>query len=76
MAIWIGTQDAFFPLETVRATRDALVQRGFTVQFTEMAFHTHDYYTRSGAINKEAWAFLKAQALPADPVFTRYEVRR
>jgi len=76
MAIWIGTQDAFFPLETVRATRDALVQSGFTVQFTEMAFHTHDYYTRSAAINKEAWAFLKAQALPADPVFTRYEVRR
>lgn len=76
VAIWVGTNDAFFPLAAVRATRDALVQRGFAVQLTEIRGHTHDYYSRSSEINKAAWAFLKEQALTADPVFASYQVQK
>ena len=76
LAIWVGTNDRLFPLATVRATRDALVQRGFAVELTEIKGHTHDYYSRSSEINKGVWGFLKLHALKEDPVFTKYDVAR
>lgn len=75
LAIWVGTNDAFFPLDAVRATRDMLLKNGFAVELTEIFRHTHDYYSRSGAINAEAWAFLKTKALSEDPVFQKYDVK-
>ncbi len=75
IAIWVGTNDRFFPVETVNATRDFLAGRGIPVQLTTMAGHTHDYYGRASAINKQAWAFLKGQALAVDPVFTKYDIK-
>jgi poly(3-hydroxybutyrate) depolymerase len=74
MAIWVGTDDAFFPLVAVRATRDALNAKGFNTQLTEIKNHTHDYYGRSGDINTQAWAFLKDQKLSADPKFQQYQL--
>src|SRR4051812_12712970 len=44
MAIWVGTNDSFFPLSDVRATRDAFRTQGFTIEVTEMPGHTHWYY--------------------------------
>lgn len=76
IAIWVGTNDAFFPLAAVRATRDSLVQRGIPAQLAEISGHTHDYYSRSSEINKAAWAFLKQHALTADPVFTKYQIEK
>jgi poly(3-hydroxybutyrate) depolymerase len=76
LAMWVGTNDRLFPLAAVRATRDALVQRGFAVELTEIQGHTHDYYSRSSEINKGVWGFLKLQALKQDPVFTKYDVAR
>lgn len=76
IAIWVGTNDAFFPLAAVRATRDALVQRGIPAQLTEIRWHTHDYYGRSSEINKAAWAFLEQHALTADPIFAKYEIAK
>jgi poly(3-hydroxybutyrate) depolymerase len=76
LAIWVGTSDAFFPLDAVRATRDALTTRGFSVQLTEIFRHTHDYYGRAGDINKQAWAFLKPQSLKDDPVFVKYQITK
>lgn len=73
-AIWIGTRDAFFPLNQVRATRDALKTRGFPVEYTEIPGHTHDYYGSSSEINKGAWEFLRKQSLPADPKYKEYQV--
>jgi poly(3-hydroxybutyrate) depolymerase len=69
VAIWVGTNDPFFPVAAVRATRGALAQHGITVQVTEIAWHTHDYYGRSSEINKAAWAFLKQHALTPTPPF-------
>jgi predicted esterase/uncharacterized small protein (DUF1192 family) len=70
LAIWIGTRDPFFSLSSVRATRDALVAKGFPVEVTEMPGHDHWYYDLAPRINEAAWQFLKKYALPAAP---RYE---
>lgn len=71
-AIWIGDQDAFFPIAAVRATRDALKSRGFPVAYQEMPGHTHDYYKMAPEVNRDAWKFLSAQALAADPKYSAY----
>ena len=76
IAIWVGTNDSFFPLAPVRATRDALTKEGFEAQLTEIPGHTHDYYGRSGEINKAAWAFLRDKQLDFDPQFQQYVMGR
>ncbi len=76
MAIWVGTDDNFFPLAAVRQTRDALNAHGFNAQLTEIKNHTHDYYGSSADINKQAWAFLRQHTLAADPRFQSYDVRK
>ena len=76
IAIWIGTDDALFPLPVVRATRDALKAHGFHPEMTELAGHTHMYYNRAGAINEEVWKFLKPISLPNEPHYERYTFLR
>jgi len=76
IAMWIGTDDALFPLPVVRATRDALKAHGFHPQLTELAAHTHNYYIRAGAINQEVWKFLQPIALPNEPKYERYAYGR
>ncbi len=71
-AIFIGTRDVFFPLDQVRATRDALIERGFPVEYTEIAGHTHEYSDRAREINRSAWEFLRKNALPSEPRYTEY----
>jgi poly(3-hydroxybutyrate) depolymerase len=71
--IVIGTRDAFFPIDSVRATRDALKSRGFSVDYVEMPGHTHDYYGSAKEINARAWEFLRKNSLPADPKYTAYQ---
>lgn len=70
LAIWVGTQDPFFSVASVRETRDALVKRGSTVEITVMPGHDHWYYDLAYRINEAAWLFLKKHALTAEP---RYE---
>lgn len=72
IAIWIGTKDRFFSLESVRATADALKTRGFPVTLTEIPDHTHDYLHFEPDLDIAIWAFLSAQKLPAEPRFRRY----
>jgi len=76
IAIWVGTDDALFPLPAVRATRDALKARGFDARLTELAAHTHAYYDRAPYINQEVWTFLRQQVLPSDPVYQEYQFSR
>jgi len=68
----IGDRDPFFPVSDARATRDALVERGFPAELVEMSWHTHDYSERAGAINESAWEFLSKQTLAKDPSYTTY----
>jgi poly(3-hydroxybutyrate) depolymerase len=72
IGMWVGTNDALFPLQVVRATRDALKKAGFSPELTEISGHTHWYYDRAGDINKKAWAFLRTHTLPAEPRYQRY----
>ena len=72
VAIWIGTNDRFFPVADVRQTRDSLLALSFPVEFTEIAGHTHDYYGRSSRINKEAWTFLQKHKLEGEPKYQVY----
>jgi poly(3-hydroxybutyrate) depolymerase len=73
--IQVGTDDSFFPLTAVRATRDLLTENGFEVQLTEIKGHTHWYYDRAPRINDEAWTFLKQHKLADDPRYTRYSFK-
>ena len=76
MAIWVGTNDSFFPLKQVRAGRDYLNDNGFGVELHEINGHTHNYYGRSGEINKAAWAFLARHRLDKDPQYQDYVIPR
>jgi len=72
IAVWVGTNDSFFPLKDVRATVDMLKTRGFDVPLTEMKGRTHNYYEHSDEVNDMAWAFLKDKSLSADPHYEQY----
>ena len=61
--IQVGTDDRFFPVQAVRATRDLFSAGGFTVDLREIPRHDHNYYVISDQINREAWAFLKERTL-------------
>jgi poly(3-hydroxybutyrate) depolymerase len=73
IGVWIGTNDSFFPLDTVRATRDMLKSRGMNVTVTEMKGRTHNYYERTDDINQPVWEFLNGHRLEADPKFEQYK---
>ena len=75
IALWVGTNDRFFPLTAVRATRDALKLHGFAAELTEISGHTHAYYDRALEINKKVWEFFQKHRLDGDPTFQRYETR-
>jgi len=73
MAIWVGTVDNYFPLATVRATRDQLKAHDIPVELTEIPKHDHWYYDMAPKINKDAWEFLKKNSLPVDPQYRQYQ---
>ena len=73
ISIFVGTKDQFFPVSTVRATRDLLNAHGLTAELTEIKNHTHAYYDRADEINGLVWAFLKDHALSAEPKYERYK---
>lgn len=70
IGMWVGTNDPLFPLNKVRATRDMLKTAGIPAELTEIRGHTHNYYSRSGEINAQVWAFLKQHRLERDPFYT------
>ena len=72
IAIWVGTNDPYFALILVRATRDAFDSRGFPVQLTEMPGHDHNYYAVAAKINPTIWEFLEANTLKSDPLYREY----
>ena len=63
VSIQVGTRDRYFPLATVRATRDALEAAGFTVDLREISGHNHWYYDRAPEFNRHAWQFLQGYRL-------------
>jgi poly(3-hydroxybutyrate) depolymerase len=72
LQIQVGTQDPFFPLPEVRATRDALNGRGFSAELVEIKNHDHNYYVIAKDVNRTAWEFLKKAQLPGEPEYKKY----
>lgn len=73
--IQVGTVDEFFPLNSVRASRDLLNTRGFAVQVIELPGHNHWYYDLAPKINQTAWEFLKTYELSGEPRYEEYKFR-
>jgi len=71
----VGTVDRLFPLEAVRATRDMLVNKGFSVELVEMKGHDHWYYDLAPKINAVAWTFLKDKKLADEPRYVKRTFR-
>jgi poly(3-hydroxybutyrate) depolymerase len=71
--IQVGDVDPFFSLKVVRATRDALKAKGFSVELTELPGHDHNYYDVASKINNSAWEFLKKYELESDPVYRTFQ---
>lgn len=70
--IQVGDSDQYFPLKAVRATRDALNAKGFSVELTELPNHDHWYYDLAPKINRTAWDFLKKYELDGDPIYRKF----
>jgi poly(3-hydroxybutyrate) depolymerase len=71
LAVWVGDNDAFFPLAAVKETNDRLKERGFPIETNIMRGHTHWYYNLAPQINRQAWEFLRRNELPGDPIYTK-----
>ena len=76
IAVWVGTNDANFPVRQVRESLELLNRQDFNVELTEIPGHTHNYYGRSSEINKAAWAFLQGRRLDKDPQYQDYAIGR
>ena len=72
ISIQVGDRDAYFPLDEVRATRDALKAANIPVELIEIKNHDHWYYDSASKFNQTAWEFLKKYELESDPQFQRY----
>jgi len=70
--IIVGDRDGFFPLDSVNATQSALKKRQFPIVVTIMKGHDHWYYDLAPEINKNAWDFLKQNALPGERSYAEY----
>ena len=68
-AYYIGTRDQWWSTKQARASRDALVARGFDVHYVELKGGDHNFFARSGEITTDAWAFLEQHPLEGEPSF-------
>ncbi len=69
IAYYIGTRDQWWSTKQTRATRDALLLRGFEVHYVELKGEDHNFFTNSGEITEDAWQFFKQHRLPDGPIF-------
>ena len=72
ISIQVGDSDQYFPLDVVRATRDALKEAGFPVDLIEIPNHDHWYYDSASKFNQTAWQFLRKYELEGDPIYQKY----
>jgi len=72
ISIQAGDKDQYFAVADVKATGDALKERGFEVEVTIIKRHDHWYYDMAPKINDAAWEFLKRHELSGEPHYERY----
>jgi len=59
LAIWVGDQDLFFPVDMVTSTKKEFEANGFPIELAIIPHHDHNYYVISDEVNGKAWEFLK-----------------
>jgi poly(3-hydroxybutyrate) depolymerase len=69
VAYYIGTRDQWWSTKQTRASRDAMLSRGFEVHYVELKGADHNFFANSAEITSDAWEFFKAHPLADDPVF-------
>lgn len=69
LAYYIGTRDQWWSVQQTRASRDALVSRGFPVHYVELEGADHNFHARSGEITRDAWSYMSRLSLEAAPQF-------
>lgn len=72
LAIWVGTEDAYFWLTAVRNRQSELKKRGLDAQVFEIKGHDHNYYAIAKDLNPKIWAFLSATRLESEPNWQTY----
>jgi poly(3-hydroxybutyrate) depolymerase len=75
VALFVGTRDPLFPLEVVRKTKEAFFERGFPAELTEIEGLDHNYYSRSGEINVQAWDFLRKKRIEGEAKYQEHNFR-
>jgi poly(3-hydroxybutyrate) depolymerase len=73
VTIWVGTEDPYFKLATVKATQAELNKNGFDARVVEMKGHDHNYYAVSKDINPKIWEFFRNNRLDEDPFWQVYQ---
>lgn len=75
LSIFIGDRDAYFPLQMIQDTKEALERRALQPEVNILKNHDHNYYNIAPKLNKSVWDFLQAQVLPATPKYQSYDIR-
>ncbi len=73
IAITIGDRDELFSMKSVQETRAALAAAGLPITLTVLPGENHEYADVAKRVNRDAWKFLSAVELPADPRFRDYK---
>ena len=76
IAYYIGTRDQWWPVEKTRASRDALLARGFPVHYVELPGADHNFLASADVVTRDAWAFFNRYALDRDPRFDPPDLAR
>jgi poly(3-hydroxybutyrate) depolymerase len=73
VTIWVGTEDPYFKLSSVKATQAELNKHGFDAKVVEMKGHDHNYYAVSKDINPKIWEFLRNNKLDEEAFWQVYQ---
>jgi poly(3-hydroxybutyrate) depolymerase len=73
IALFIGDQDEFFPIDAVQETVAAFRKADHPVQLTILPGQRHNYHHVASRLNPDAWQFLQASELPGEPHYQHYD---
>jgi poly(3-hydroxybutyrate) depolymerase len=73
IAVFIGAQDEFFPLDAVQETVAAFRKAGHPVQLTILPGQRHNYHHVASRLNPAVWEFLQASELPSEPYYQHHD---
>jgi polyhydroxybutyrate depolymerase len=73
IALFIGDQDEFFPIDAVQETVAAFRKANHPVQLTILPGQRHSYHHVASRLNPAVWEFLQASELPGEPYYQQYD---